>query len=147
MRIELISSGYKAEIMNHYTKPPFLKFHCNNRRKYKKCSEFYEVTLFFNKWNIVAQGGVEPPAMGYEPTMLPLHYRAMLFGGPWGSWSPDLNIMSVLLWPTELRAQTCCGLYGIRTRLIELRDRETSTPSRPRDQLKCGRGGIRTHDQ
>ena len=49
MRIELISSGYKAEIMNHYTKPPFLKFHCNNRRKYKKCSEFYEVTLFFNK--------------------------------------------------------------------------------------------------
>ena len=25
-------------------------------------------------------------------------------GGPWQAWTADLNIMSVLLWPTELRA-------------------------------------------
>ena len=36
--------------------------------------------------------------------ILKTHY--LFFGGPRGTWTPDLQIMSLLLWPTEL-----CNLY------------------------------------
>ena len=37
-----------------------------------------EVTLIYTIQTFVAQEGIEPPAQGYEPYMLPLHHRAIL---------------------------------------------------------------------
>jgi len=43
--------------------------------------------------------------------------------------------MSIARWASSLLRNIKSGLYGIRTHLIELRDRETATPSSPTDHL------------
>lgn len=55
------------------------KFHCNNRRKFKKNQIYYhykyfEVTLLYNKWNSCGRW-IRTTSQGYEPYELPLLYH------------------------------------------------------------------------
>ena len=49
-----------------------------------------EVTLIYTIKTLVAQEGIEPPAQGYEPHMLPLHHRAIL--APLCGFEPPLHM-------------------------------------------------------
>ena len=88
--------------------------------------------------------------MGYEPTMLPLHYRAMLFGGPTRTWTRNkrLWVFRFYLWtigPNLLRSLRDSNpsdwtpwqgdIHAKQTqRPIKMRERRDSNP-RPIDYL------------
>ena len=94
--------------------------------------------------------------MGYEPTMLPLHYRAMLFGGPTRTWTRNkrLWVFRFYLWtigPNLLRSLRDSNpsdwtpwqgdIHTKQTqRPIKMRERRDSNPqSQKRTMLQTAR--------
>ena len=62
---------------------------------------------------LVAEGGVEPPALGYEPNKLPLLYSAIVLGmlkHPNKNYKFELNTNAVILFTNRIIMYTTVSL-------------------------------------